>query len=309
MGISIAEFRVAMETYGAERLSDRPGSRYDILVPCFAVGDYVFLHSGSYYIVQRGKEVPEETMDKAMAEFGEQHPGKDIFWWGETHSIKGILTLAAMLEGKYSKELVNELSNTTYKKLLENPLIQANVELPFESSQTPKMKKLCKKIITYDNIVNPFGSTADLKDPIEYLDRIGISISSKEGNKPYTQLSLIGKTSNANYHNDSNGWSYNINIDIKSVHISVGHYYTNGKDGQPIDEVIYLNYRTNSGSYEDYPDDIDLRISLKTGLAWKTYQAKQANPATDEQIDTMIKYLSKSINSIKRRILRHMINK
>ena len=158
MGISIAEFRVAMETYGAKRLPDQEGSRYNILVQCFTIGDVNFLHSGSYYIVRRGNRAPDEIMDKAMAEFGEKHPGGDNFWWGEIHSIKGILTLAAMIEGKYSKELINELANTTYKKLLECSLIQTNVEFPFQSNQSPKMEELYKKLAEYSNIVNPFGN-------------------------------------------------------------------------------------------------------------------------------------------------------
>ena len=64
MGISIAEFRVAMETYGAKRLPDRAGSRTGTDVPCFAIGDVLFLHSGSYYIVQQGNNVPKEINTK-----------------------------------------------------------------------------------------------------------------------------------------------------------------------------------------------------------------------------------------------------
>lgn len=87
MGITIREFQVAMETYGAERLSNCSGSRYSVSVPCFNVAGTKFFHSGSYYIVHREKDVPEEIMNRAMAEFGEKHPGGDHFWWGETHSI------------------------------------------------------------------------------------------------------------------------------------------------------------------------------------------------------------------------------
>lgn len=117
MGITIREFQAAMETYGAERLPNCKGSRYSVSVPCFNVAGTIFLHSGSYYIVQRGEIASEEVMNSAMAQLGEKHPGKDHFWWGEIHSIRGILTLAAMLDRKYSKELVDELTNETYKKL------------------------------------------------------------------------------------------------------------------------------------------------------------------------------------------------
>lgn len=314
MGITIAEFRIAMETYGAKRLPDREGSRYNILVPCFAIGDVEFLHSGSYYIVQRGNKAPEEIMDKAMAEFGEKHPGGDNFWWGETHSIKGILTLSAMLEGKYSKELIDELVNKTYKKLLECSLIQTNVEFPFQSTHSPKMEELYKKLVEYSNIVNPFGNdTFDLKDPVEYLDSLKFSLASKEGENPYARLTLEGRSSQAKYDNDADGWCYDSMILIqknrKNGYISFGHYYTNGNDHRPVDEVVRLYYKTIRGGYDHHPDDIDLRISLKTGLAWQTYEEEQAAPATDEQIDIMITHLNTSIKKIKQRIIRYMINK
>lgn len=315
MGISIAEFRVAMETYGAKRLPDRAGSRTGTDVPCFAIGDVLFLHSGSYYIVQQGNNVPKEIMNKAMAEFGEEHPGRKNFWWGETHSVKGILTLVAMLEGKYNKELIDELTNKTYKKLLECSLIQKNVELPFQCNHSPKMEKLCQKVVEYNNIVNLFGNaTFDLKEPIEYFDSLKLSIASfKESDIPYARLTLEGKSSQAKYDNDSNGWCYDTMILVqknrKNGYIIMGHYYNNGRNYRPVDEVVRLDYKSKSGSYDHDPDDIDLRISLKTGMAWQTYKEEEAAPATDEQINIMITHLNKSIKKIKKRIIRYMINK
>lgn len=314
MGISISEFRVSMETYGAKRLPDQIGSRYNILVPCFAVGDVEFLHSGSYYVIQCRNKAPEEIMNKAMAEFGEKHPGKDNFWYGEIHSVKGILTLAAMLDGKYSKKFVKKLTNTTYKKLLECSLIQTNVEIPFHSNHSPKMEELRKKLAEYSSIVNPFGDdTANLKEPIEYTDLIKPSIEYKEGEKPYARLTLIGRLSYTEYYNDSNGWYYDSSIDIqrdrKNGYISMSHYYTNGNNCKPIDEVVCLDYKAIKDSYDSHPKDIDLRISLKTGFAWQTYMKSQAAPATDKQIDIMITHLNTSIKKIKQRMVRYMIKK
>lgn len=311
MGITIAEFRVAMETYGAKRLPDQEGTRYNVLVPCFSIGNVDFRHSGSYYVVQW--RTPQKIMDKAMAELGEKHPGGDNFWWGEIHSVKGILTLAAMLEGKYSKELIDELVNTTYKKLLECSLIQKNVEMPFRNIHSSKMVELCKKLTEYSNIVNPFGNeTVELKEPKEYIDSLKLSIAFKEGETPYVRLNVEDESSRAKYSNDSEGWCYDTKILIqnyeKNSYISLVHYYTNGTDHCPIDEVVYLNYKVNAGSYEHHPDDIDLRISLKTGLAWKTYKEKQAAPTTDEQIDIMITYLNTCIKKIKQRIISYMIS-
>ena len=310
MGISIAEFRVAMESYGAKRLPDQEGSRYAIIVPCFVVKDVKFLHSGSYYIVQRGNKVPDEIMDKAMAEFGEKDPGGDNYWWGETHTVKGILTLAAMLDGKYNKELIDELTNITYKKLLNNTLIRMDIQSPYTKLiRSPKMKELCEKLVQYDSIVNPFASSDHLKDPIEYFDSLMLSVALGE-KTPYARLTLESKSAQARYENDSNGWSFNSIVQThenkKSICINMGHYYTNGHDSRPYDEVVFLNKSINRNSYDRNPEDIDLRISLRTGLAWQTYDEENAIPATEEQIALMILYLSKSIKQIRRSIIKHI---
>ena len=308
MGISIVEFRVAMETYGAKKLPDQEGSSHSVLVPCFAVGDVRFIHSGSRYIVQSGNKETDKTIDKTMAVFVEKHSGEEK----EIHSIKGLLTLASMIEGKYSKELIDELTNTTYKKLLKCSLIQKNVEFPFQGNHSPKMKELYKKLAEYSNIVNPFGNgTVELKEPIEYLGNINLSIASKEGENPYARLTLKGRSSNARYVNESNGWYYDTMIFIqknrKNGYISLGHYYINGNDNQIVDEVVSLYYKTNRNNNDDHTDDIDLRISLKTGKAWRTHKEEQAVPVTDEQIDIMITHLNISIKKIKQRIIRYMM--
>ena len=313
MGITIREFQVAMETYGAERLSNCLGSRYNISVPCFNVAGTHFLHSGSYYIVQREKRVPKEIMNRAMAEFGEKHPGGKNFWWGETHSIKGILTLATMLDGKYSRELVDELTNTTYKKLLDCSSIQSNVDFPFHSTHSSKMVKLYNVLAEYSNIVNPFGNKEfNLKEPIQYLDAVEVTLALKEGRNHYTRLTLSTNSSEAAFVDDEKGWFYDTIVLIQrnrtNGYINMGHYYSNGSDGRPIDEVVRLKYKVNKDNYDNHPNDIDLRISLKTGLAWQTYKEKQAELATDEQINVMITHLNICIKKIGNKIIRKMIN-
>ena len=92
----------------------------------------------------------------------------------------------------------------------------------------------------------------------------------------------------------------------KSVNIS--HYYNNGTDKRPIDEVIYIDYsdRAEHGYYH-HPDDLDFRISLKTGLAWETYHEDLAHPATDEEIDIVIFHLKDSMKKIKHRIINKIV--
>lgn len=316
MGISIREFQVTMETFGAERLLDRTGSRYNVLVPCFQIKGIEFFHSGSYYIANQGKKVPGEIMNRAMAELGETHPGGGNFWWGEVHSIKGMLTLATMLRGDYSKELVDELTNKTYKELLECLLIKSNVEFPFEcSAHSPKMQELRKLLEEYSNIVNPFGNSEfNIKEPIQYLDKVNVQLVAghEESVNAYSALTLTSKSSNAYFKRDSKGWTYRSIIQVhekrKPACIFFCHYYENGSNNRNVDEVVYLDYDVRRTGVALFETDIDLRISLKTGLAWRTYKETEALPATGKQIDVMIKYLKRSIKCLKKNIIRSIID-
>lgn len=307
-GIAIVEFRVAMETYGARRLADCDGTRFSIRVPNFNVSGVDFIHSGSYYIVQRGHVAPDEIMNQAMAELGEKYPGGKHFWYGEIHSVRGLLTLSAMLENRYSKELVDKLVNETYQKLLDASFIKEVPAFPFHDTHSPKMETLFHLLAEYSNIVNPFAdSRLSLAEPAQYLDTVDISISDKPRLTMFSDSAHI----NTDFSIDSTGWYYDTFLSLqknrKNATIHMGHYYENGSDGQPIDEVVRLYYKANRDKYAD-PDDIDLRISLKTGLAWKTYHEKQATLATDEQIETMILYLRITIKKIKQRMIRKMVN-
>lgn len=305
-GITIAEFRVAMETYGARRLADCQGTRYFITVPKFNVWGVDFIHSGSYYIVQRGHVAPDEIMEQAMAELGEKHPGGKHFWYGEIHSVRGLLTLSAMLEGKYSKELVDKLVNETYQKLLDYSFIKEPPVFPFHDTHSRKMETLFHLLTEYSNIVNPFAdSKLSLMEPSQYLDIVDISISEK----PY--LYLRSDSAQTDFSSDVDGWYYNTFLSLqknqKRATISMGHYYENGNNGNPVDEVVHLSFNANLHKYPD-PDDIHLRISLKTGLAWKTNYEEQATLATDEQIETMILYLRITIKKIRRKMIRKMVH-
>lgn len=285
-GITINEFTVAMETYGANRLENRSGSRYPVSVPCFEVCGVAFMHSGSYYIVQRDRKVPDDIMNQAMAKFGAEHPGdRKNYWWGEVHSIKGMIVLASLLEGKYATELVDELTNNAYKRLLAETAenIKTVEEIQFKKINTRKMKELRNVLSAYSQVVNPF-----------------------------CYVSLSSNTSSVDYRKDIEGWSYQSGIILqrnrRNKYLKIGHYYNNGLDKHSVDEVIYVDYsdRADRGYY-DHPDDLDLRISLKTGLAWKTYHEDQAHLATDKELDIVISHLKDSIKRIKHRIVNKMV--
>jgi hypothetical protein len=313
MGISIREFQVAMETIGAKRLADRMGSRYRILVPCFQIKKIKFFHSGSYYVVHPRNSVDDDVMNRAMAEVGEKHPGGDNFWWGEVHSIKGMLILATMLRGDYSRALVDELTNKAYKKLLKCSSIKNNVKFPFEfSTHSPKMQELHQLLEEYSSVINPFGNNKfKIKEPIEYLDKVKVQLSAgyDEGGDAYSRLTLLCQSFETLFSMNSEGWTYRssglIQKDNKNGFIRLSHYY-----GKCEGEIVYLDYkveREEEDNFKTLPEDIDLNINVKTGLAWETYKRAEAVLATEEQLDVMISCLKMCIRSVKEYIIHNIV--
>lgn len=311
MSISIREFKTTMETLAAERLTDQEG--HGTSVPRFYFEGVEFVHSGSYYILSRGNRPSEEIMNCAMAEFGEKFPGGENFWWGEIHSIKAMLTLATMLRGNFSKGLVDELTNDVYKKILDCSLIKRTLESPFKSLYLPEMKALTDLIADYRSVVNPFGDgNLKFKEPADFLNAVGVGLSTTEKTEnPYCRLDLTGSRVKTHFMEDKYGWAYQSEVPVQKDRrngcIFISYYFSYGNNGCPSDEVVYMEYhpqRKMKALYSAHPDDIDLRISLKTGLAWRTYKEAESMLATDEQLKTMISHLNMSIKKIRERIVK-----
>lgn len=317
MGISIREFQVAMETFGAKRISDGVGSRYRIPVPCFVVADFVFRHSGSYYIVHN---ISSTIIEKAMFELNEKHPGGNNFWYGEIHSVKGLLTVACMIEKRYTKEVLETLVNETYKKLLESELIRGVAKTScktydfsvMKESKVMLMSELCRLLDEFDNIVNPFvNAEFSVKEPSSYIDRVGIEVVQ---NHPSARLCLYTNSFELRYvlNGSCVAWSYSAvdNIGQPGGFTLINHYYDNNpmNENHNNEEIVYLRY-TTSDDYEELPNDIDLRISLKTGMAWTTLHEEKSKLATQKEIKLMIRHLKKMIKKAKNDIGNYMIEK
>lgn len=299
MGITLYEFQTAMETYGAERIKD--GSSQ--FANCFKVADISFYHSDSKYIVQ-GK-MNEKFVNRAMSELG------DDSWHEEINTVRGILTLAAIIEEKYAKELIEELLNNTYKRMLVHYLIRRNVDFEIYSE---KMRKLYKYVFEYCNMVNPFGNCEiDFKEPIQYLDTVNVNIGLKEGKNYYRRLKLSSKLCQAVSENNKKQWFYKSFIQIPkdkpNGYIKIRYYCPKVGSEYFFDNVVHLCYKSSTDSFNKrYPEDIDLRIGFKTETAWEPYKERYGKNVTDEQIDIMIKYLKITIDRLKEDIVCHMID-
>ena len=315
MGISMIEFQKAMEIAGVKRLPDTfdplmPNFR----VPCFEIGDTFFIYTNSDFgsshggIMQRGKEVPNEIMFQAMAEVGEKDLDSEHFCNGRILSIKGILTLATMLQNRYSKDIMNRLMNQTYKVLLDEIVFRYPYPglvyycLPFDNNRT----ELCHMIMEFDKAVNPFfDQSLSFKEPSKYLDRVDISTAKGEG---YFNIALKRKKSvEMCYSTDEHGRTYEgyfFTGTASNEYFKIVHYYHNGLLKNRREEGIYLVDRSKPSK------EIDFHISLGiVQLTWKQCQENKARVATDQDIELMMKYLKLAIKKIRKNILYHMTEK
>ena len=312
MGISTREFAVAMQVYGAKRLCNCIGSRYNVSVPQFEVGNTIFYHSGSYYIVG-GKNVKQSIFDSAMATFGEKYPGGKNYWYGEVHTIRGILTLSSMIEGKYSKEYIDKLTDAVYKELLRYPSHITGENNLMEIAEEPSnLAELATLVKEFDDIVNPFGNNKlKLKEPSTYLDKVDLIISSSE--KDY----LKDFTVYLSYD------PQNLQIYFRYTQTEKGEYYCyrlldaipvryrkqdgrfviiHYKDEKKEDEVVHFGFDIP----EKLDSDISLYISLKTGKAWQLNHEEEAKKVTKTQIKQMIFFIKKAIKSINNNIIKYI---
>ena len=313
MSISIQELQVAMETFGATRLKDKRGTRYnDVIVPCFEVADIHFSHSGSYYVVQRIEKASAELMVKAMAEFGEKDPGGYNFWYNEIHTVRGLLTLVLMLENRYSKELADSLTNETYKQLFGSTMLQNNVDV-VDEADSQKMQELWLLLGEYHKLVNPFGvHDVKLKEPTEYLEKIKPGIGFTE-NSINLSLSTIDRSVSSTFNINKSGWYYGFGWDDRTQKsgtygFTFTHCFEEENGCNPADEVISLYVYTLPSEKKIRNNDIRIRFSLKSGLVWKTNTDKiKPKPISQKQLEIIIKYLKKAIKLMKSEIIAEMV--
>lgn len=313
MAISIIEFKTAMEIYGANRLPDAIGSRYNIAVPCFEIDGIFFKHSGSYYVVQSGeKKVPNEIMERAIEECRELYSKEINYWFGGIHTVAGMLTLATMIDGKYSQPLVGNLINETYKKLMGD--VKTHISEKNFSFSDNGMEKLYEELTRLKKVINPFDQTSEyvLKDPVDLLN-VGLGISYRNSRPGDVDLEITGKHCTTNYYLSYPGaWYYNTTFRVqrhrKAGYVMIHYYYVKSIQ-EPDKPVIYLSY-LEEGHAKAYnlSNNIDLRIGLSTGLAWRTYKEADATPATEEQIRVMKMFIRMAIKKINKKIISNMCN-
>lgn len=311
MSITFKEFEVAMETYGAQRLEDQDGYEWNVKVPAYQIAGVIYTHSGSNYVRYQSDSPIDIILALAKVESGEKEPGEEDFWKREIHSVQGLLTFVTMVDEKYSKNFVDDLNNTIYKKLLANPKFKKRNTVVFSNVKTDNEYELYTLLYDFSRTINPFAeSCVEIREPIDYMDIIKLCIAV---NDRFVQFWLTDTPCQVTFKTGDNGWMYDATTTIdRKYHkalLCIGHYYNNGSDGRPVDEVVRLDYiERNTEDSEVNEEDIDLRISLKTGLAWSEEQSvEKAKPVTEEQVEEMITHLKILMKKVQKRIYNPMI--
>lgn len=304
MGIAIREFEIAMETLGAIKLPCKELSS-TLKVPCFKVENVVFVHSGTDFVILGGTVESVEIIQKARSKLGPKQ--KDIIHWNGVHSIRGLFTIALMLQNKYSKQSIKQLINETYRKLLNCSILHNHSIQNYKGVQLEKAEILYNLLLKYDKIINPFYNQLSTKEPSSYLNTICMDFSFDDNllKKPNLTLTLSSQASTAEfiyspdtliyyseYLNDEAGEAF-------TGYTSIEHSYFTSNDYT--DEIITITVFN-----PDY-ENININVSLKTGLAWKTSEENSQKALTNSQLDFIISNLEKCISRIQKTITNQII--
>ncbi len=203
----------------------------------------------------------------------------------------------------------------TFQELINCSSIKSNVKVPFYNTYLPKMDKLYKLLAKYSNTVNPFGNNdLKIKGPGKHFKNVEAYLEVRKAFEPYTSLLFCTNSAHTTFTKNEEGFGfyYGTNILVQKNRMNsfllMGYFSLNRKGDKPTDEIVHLNYTTNSNSFKHHPNKIDLRISLKTGLAWQTFEEEKAKPATGDQIVTVCTFLNISIKKINNDIVSNIIN-
>lgn len=299
--ISSIEFRTAMKVFGTKE--NKTVDKY--LQPCYTIRGINFSFFADT-VTWLGDELPEEILEKAreILSNGNNQIEDSHFENHTIYTVKGLLTIAALLENKYTKEYIENLLNQTYKRILKivNP------------GKMPKdgLTKIQDMLDEFKKCVNPFESGFDLKDPIEYIDIIKTSIQYfQDPVFPFKISSVIQlerkyiKTFlKIKYHKQKYGTRFNIVENGHLVDIVITYNkICDDSDGESFRETLTMTVR------ETARDKINMTIDLKTGKVWKYWDEDKAQKASSEILEKFIFYLKKANEAIKNRITSKMIKK
>lgn len=199
------------------------------------------------------------------------------------------------------------------EKLLENgnPYITTEQWLEErcmeESGAFEYTKEILKYVKEFDLVINPFSGKYNMKDPIEYVDDVTLSIFYDYTNSFKMCITNADENIQVEHRRDERGvddyitFTLYYNVD-KDMIMEVHHYI----DANKKQNVVCL-YRFNKNHFLDEKNRIDLRYDLLSNQAYPTYGEK--SKITFEEKELLVTELKKAIAQAKKFTIKHMTKK
>lgn len=291
MTISNFEFRVAMETYKAKKID------YSIK-PCYDIAGVKFLKKfeNCVSLLPYGnKELISHSITETRKIFPSHIKGHFIF------SIKALFTLATLIDGVYSEENVNGLTNKTYKKAIKIIESINMTNSPYRNSLNLKMIELYNLLDQYKSIVNPFLKSRNLKDPIMYLDKFDDFYIEKFMLRNGFEVCMTSGSYSSIFYVIKDELSlvttmYDTIIPKASGYINIHYIYVDSPKKK--DEIVSFHYKANKSISS--LNDIHWTFSLKA-------VEEESRPLNEKQLKTIIVALKETIIVLENELLSKML--
>lgn len=295
--ISLRQFNEAMKILGVEQVQRSKDPKYEAKFPTFAIGNTRFSFSSTMYaIADRGK-IPDAIIAEATKKEVEDFHFKksfiffvDMFSQYTFYTLESLLIVITLMQGRYSKELVQKVILQTFEKMLDCPEIKKVPHYPVPKDELhAKTETLRKPLSEYVRVVNPFTTNGNLQEistilgkvDIRYIDDAMATGLEMKTNKAYARFSID------NHH------YFRFTTSIKGRHII--EYYSEEK-WDAIDEFIDFTHIGKDNKEKK------ITLSLRKGLIWKNDKEWTISKVTSKQISRLEKAIKSSTEMLRAEI-------
>lgn len=293
--ISLRQFNEAMKILGVEQVQKSKDPKYEAKFPTFAIGNTRFNFDTMRVKAYRGK-IPDAIIAEAKKKEMEDFHFKesfiffiDMFSEYSFETLEALLIVITLMQGRYSKELVQQVILETFEKMLDCPQIKEVPHYPVpEDELHAKTAKLRIPLNEYVKVVNPF-TNPNLQKISTILDKVDIKYIDDEMS---TGIEMQTRKAYAEFSID-NHHDFCFTAAIKRRHII--EYYSEEKwDAK--DEFIDFTYIGKDNKEKK------ITLSLRKGLIWKNDKEWKMSKVTYKQISKLKKAIESSTEMLRAEI-------
>ncbi len=290
--ISIAQFINVMRLLKARKVEEN--SYYTGKDnPTFEIKGIYFRHSGKYFICTYNKEIPVEIREKAKEILGDKGNRGVHFWYGEIHTVLGLVTVVTMINNNYTQEYVNSIIDKVYQKLFKAYVV--NKKINFKTSEY-SIEKITVVLEKFHRITNPLLSKElKLINPNLYENKLKLWYDLE--NTSYGCITLKTDEYFINFKRKNKKWAFRYEDDENESIIT--HYY-DPKEYK--EEILFIRYYTKNEN-SDISTEYRLNLGLQTGSILDEDKKMNERLISQIEIDLVIQKIEQAIRNIEENII------